>query len=160
MEEKLAWCLKIKTGIKLTLPSEEEFNSYFSAAKTDLENLIKGKVLARWEPVVAYYSAYYSIYAFLRLLGIKSENHFCSILCFRYVLRVINEDEKMIEVMDRLKRRREEAQYYLKTVKIDVNELKKFIDHLENIKNKVILNREAIRRKIKELIEIVNREEA
>lgn len=77
----------------------------FSAAKEDLENLKKGRILKRWIPVVAYYCAYYSVYAFLRLIGIKSENHFCSILCFKYILKLIGENEEIIEVAKKLKRK-------------------------------------------------------
>ncbi len=158
MEEKLVWCLKIKTGIKITLPSEEEFNSYFSAAKEDLENLKKDCVPKRWVPVVAYYCAYYSVYAFLRLIGVKSENHFCSLICFKYILEIIGEKTEIIEVVEKLKRKREEVQYYLKDVKVDVNDLENFINYLENLKNRILLKKEKIRKKLKELIEIVNKE--
>jgi len=81
-----------------------QFNSYFSVVKEDLENLKRGRILKRW--IVAYYCAYYSVYAFLRLMGIKSENHFCSILCFKYILKLIGENEKTIEVVENLKRKR------------------------------------------------------
>ena len=33
--DRLIWCLKIKTGIKITLPSEEEYTSYMNIAKED-----------------------------------------------------------------------------------------------------------------------------
>jgi len=159
VEKEFIWCLRIKTGIKITLPSEEEFNSYFSVAKEDLENLKRGRILKRWIPVVAYYCAYYSVYAFLRLMGIKSENHFCSILCFKYILKLIGENEKTIEVVENLKRKREEAQYYLKDVKINIKELENFMDYLETLKNKLLLRKESIRKEIEKLIRIANREE-
>ncbi len=158
-KEKLVWCLKIKTGIKLTLPSEEEYVSYIETAKEDLNSISEGKLTKRWIPVVGYYCAYYSIYALLRLIGIKSENHTCSIEIFKFILKEINEDVEKSNIIEELRKKREEAQYYLKEIEIDLEKLKKFIEFIESIKNKTLLKKEALRRKVREIIEIANVED-
>ncbi len=155
-EEKLLWCLKIKTGVKLTMPSEEEYETYSTASKEDINNLKKGLIPQRWKPIVAYYSSYYMLYAILRLIGIKSENHFCSIIWFKEILNYIGEDWKFLKTIEKLRVKREKAQYYLENVQINISEIEKFVEKIESLKNKILLKKESIRNKIKELSEIAN----
>ena len=108
MEEKLIWCLKIKSGIRITNPSEEEMESYIKRTEEDINNI--EKVPENWKPIVSYYSVYYALYGILRGIGIKSENHLCSILVFEEILRMCKSSDNIVKEVLKLKNKREEAQ--------------------------------------------------
>ncbi|MBS3173688.1 HEPN domain-containing protein [Candidatus Woesearchaeota archaeon] len=63
-----------------------------------------------WASVKIYYSAYYSLTAFLWRVGLKSENHDCAIKITAYVLN----DTEIEKTLDNLKSSRIDNQYYLK----------------------------------------------
>jgi len=65
-----------------------------------------------WSTVVIYYAEYYALYAFLQRIGVKCENHFCSILAVEFLLG----DDKT-EVINRHKDKRIDAQYYMRVDK-------------------------------------------
>ena len=82
MENKsVNWCFKIKDGLRITEPNENLSKSYLNEAKSSLERAEKdfndGDLL--WATVVIYYAEYYALYSFLQRIGVKCENHFCSI---------------------------------------------------------------------------------
>ncbi len=158
MEEEIIWCTRIKKGIKLTNPSKEEANSYYEKAIEDFELLKEEKFPKKWIPIVSYYIAYYSMYSLLREIGIKSENHNCSIKAFELILELINENKRVIRVIKKLKKKREEAQYYLKEVKINVNEVKEVVEFVKNVRVKILSNKEKIRNVFQEIIKSANEE--
>ena len=79
--DKLRWCFRIKDGIKIVNPSEEIPRSYMELAKSTLKraNEVLEKKDPVWSSVMIYYADYYALYSFLRKIGVKSENHSCSI---------------------------------------------------------------------------------
>lgn len=102
----------MKTGIKLIKPDQDISKNYLKQAETTLqraEQLIKENDFL-WASVTTYYAAYYSIYAFLAKLGIKSENHDCSIELINYLLN----ESILIKNIFSLKQARKDGQYYLK----------------------------------------------
>jgi len=109
--KKLRWCFKIKDGLKIIEPNERLSKSYLEQAKSSLlraQKNFKDKDLL-WTTVTIYYAEYYALYSFLQKIGIKSENHSCSILAVSVLLgddktRIINEH----------KDKRIDAQYYMK----------------------------------------------
>jgi len=111
---KLTWCLRLKDGLRIVEPSERLAKSYLEEAKASLEraekNFKDGDLL--WTTVVIYYAEYYALYSFLQRLGIKCENHFCSILA---VSQLIGEDKTA--TINRHKDKRIDAQYYIKVDK-------------------------------------------
>ncbi len=62
-----------------------------------------------WTTVVIYYAEYYALYSFLQKIGIKCENHFCSILAVTLLL-----GEEKTRCINEHKDRRIDAQYYMR----------------------------------------------
>tara|TARA_Y100000310_G_C20612642_1_gene778848 strand:- start:18 stop:506 length:489 start_codon:yes stop_codon:yes gene_type:complete len=111
MENKLKWCFGIKEGLRIVEPNERLTKSYLDEAKSSLEraekNFKDGDLL--WATVVTYYADYYALYSFLQKIGIKCENHSCSINAVKFLL-----GEDKIKLIDRHKDKRIDAQYYIK----------------------------------------------
>ena len=108
--EKIKWCFRIKDGIRIKKPSDEISNSYLELSKSSLKSaeiIIRQSLL--WATVMAYYAEYYALYSFLTKIGIKCENHFCSILLVKFLL-----GEEKVKVIEEHRQKRVSAQYYLK----------------------------------------------
>lgn len=120
MENKLKWCFGIKDGLRIVDSNERLAKSYLREAKASLEraekNFNDGDLL--WTTVVIYYAEYYALYSFLQRIGIKCENHFCSILAVSFLL-----GEEKTEAINLHKDKRIDAQYYMR------------VDNEENVKN-------------------------
>jgi len=112
MENKiLNWCFKLKDGLKIVEPNEKLSKSYLEQAKSSLlraeKDLNDNDFL--WATVAIYYSEYYAIYSFLQRIGIKCENHTCSILATALLL-----GEDKTKTINQHKGKRIDAQYYMK----------------------------------------------
>ena len=86
--KKLTWCFKLKDGLKIDEPNERLSKSYLEQAKSSLlraEKDLNDKDLL-WATVAIYYAEYYALYSFLQRIGIKCENHACSILAVTLLL--------------------------------------------------------------------------
>ena len=97
-----------KEKLKLITPSEDVKDSYIEKVES---NLISAKILLdndRLEEAVslAYYGMYNSLLALLFKVGIKSENHTCSIILLKEVFAIDNFD--ILEA----KKERIDKQYY------------------------------------------------
>lgn len=112
MENKiLSWCFKLKDGLKAVGPNETLSKSYLEQAKSSLlkaEKDLKNNDLL-WATVTIYYSEYYALYSFLQKIGIKCENHVCSILLVTFLL-----GEEKTKTINLHKDKRLDAQYYMK----------------------------------------------
>jgi uncharacterized protein (UPF0332 family) len=155
MERKLRWCFKIKDGAKLLRPSKIISDSYLSLAKDSLKRaeimLDEGDLL--WTTVMIYYAEYYALYSFLARIGIKCENHFCSILITKILL-----GKEKVRTIEKDKEKRTDAQYYLRvseereirsmlnSAKILVAEFEEIVSNLDE--REIIL----FRNKIKKLL--------
>ncbi|MEK6907598.1 MAG: hypothetical protein AABW45_03655 [Nanoarchaeota archaeon] len=140
--DKLKWCFRIKEGLKFAEPSERLAKSYLGEAKSSLKtaekNFQEGDLL--WTTVVIYYAEYYAMYAFLQRVGIKCENHFCSILAVTKMLG----DEKTI-IINKHKEKRVDAQYYMKIEKEEqinnmLRESKVFVNMFDEIVSNISEN--------------------
>ena len=98
----LKWCFGLKDGLRILGPNERLAKSYLEEAKSSLEraekNFKDGDLL--WATVVIYYAEHYALYSFLQRIGIKCENHFCSILATTAILgeektRIINQHKNI-----------------------------------------------------------------
>lgn len=108
---KLAWCFKLKDGLKMAEPNERLAKSYLEEAKSSLERAEKNfrdRDLL-WTTVVIYYAEYYALYSFLQRIGIKCENHACSILAASVLL-----GQDKIKTIEGHKDKRIDAQYYMR----------------------------------------------
>ena len=109
---KIKWCFSLKNGLKIVEPNEEIALSYLGEAEKTLskiKNLIEEDDFV-WASVRIYYCAYYSLYSLLQRIGVKSENHDCSIWLVKRLL-----DKDFIEDIISFKEDRINSQYYLKT---------------------------------------------
>ncbi len=114
MQNKIAWCFKLKDGLRMIEPNERLAKSYLNEAKSSLhraeKNFRDGDLL--WATVVIYYAEYYALYSFLQRIGIKCENHFCSIMAAGLLL-----GENYTHIINHHKDKRIDAQYYMKVDK-------------------------------------------
>lgn len=108
---KLRWCFRLKDGLKMIEPNSRLAESYLGEARSSLEraekNFIDGDLL--WSTVVVYYAEYYALYSFLQRIGIKCENHSCSISAVSFLL-----GKNKIQTINLHKDKRIDAQYYMR----------------------------------------------
>ena len=140
--KKLKWCFRLKDGLRIIEPNERLAKSYLEEAKASLEraekNFRDGDLL--WTTVVVYYADYYALYSFLQRIGIKCENHFCSILAVSFIL-----GEDKIRIINQHKDKRIDAQYYMKIDKEEqvdkmLQEAKNFVSMFDEIVSNLIEN--------------------
>lgn len=134
-ENKVKWCFRIKDGLKLAEPNELLSKSYLEEAKSSLlraeKNFQEDDLL--WTTVVIYYAEYYALYSFLQRIGIKCENHSCSILAAGTLL-----GEEKTSTINKHKENRIDAQYYMKVGKKEqvqkmLQEAKMFVAVFDNL---------------------------
>jgi len=133
--KKLEWCFKLKDGLKIVEPNERLSKSYLEQAKSSLlraEKDFNDNDLL-WATVTIYYAEYYALYSFLQRIGVKCENHTCSILT---VTLLLGEDKT--KTINNHKDKRIDAQYYMKVeqeskVKAMLQEAKIFISIFDEL---------------------------
>lgn len=143
MENKrLAWCFKLKDGLKIVEPNERLSKSYLEQAKSSLlraeKDLNDDDLL--WATVAIYYAEYYALYSFLQRIGVKCENHACSILAVSILF-----GEEKIKTINQHKDKRIDAQYYMKVdqeikIRVMFQEAKIFVSNFDEIVSKLTEN--------------------
>lgn len=93
-----------------------------------------------WATVAIYYSEYYALYSFLQRIGVKCENHACSILT---VTLLLGEDKT--KTINQHKGKRIDAQYYMKVdqenkIKEMLQEAKIFVSMFDELVSKLTEN--------------------
>ena len=139
-EEKIKWCLKQKRGIKIVEPSDNLCKIYLEKAREALKAAIINSrySINSWAISASYYAKYFSIYALLSKIGIKSEIHDCTIELFSFLFKD-KVDEGLIKDIKRSKESRIEFQYYSPIIKPKVDhkklesETRKFIEEIEKL---------------------------
>jgi|SRR3989344_5499733 len=134
-DKKIGWCFKIKEGLQIVEPNENLSQSYLNEAKSSLlraEKNLEDKDLL-WTTVAVYYAEYYALYSFLQKIGVKCENHSCSILAVSSML-----GEEKTKTIEEHKEKRIDAQYYMKTdqenkVREMLKEAKLFVSEYDNL---------------------------
>jgi uncharacterized protein (UPF0332 family) len=115
-EGKLKWCFRLKDGLNIVNVNERLAKVYLEEAKSSLEraekNFRDGDLL--WTTVVIYYAEYYALYSFLQMIGVRCENHTCSILAVNFLFG----DDK-VKIINQHKDKRIDAQCYMR---VDKNE--------------------------------------
>ena len=134
MENKqLKWCFKLKDGLRMAEPNERLSRLYLEQAKSSLlraEKDLDDKDLL-WATVTIYYAEYYALYSFLQRIGVKCENHACSILAVSFLL-----GEDRTKIINQHKDKRVDAQYYMKVdqeikVGMMLQEAKTFVSNFD-----------------------------
>ncbi|UCG67997.1 MAG: HEPN domain-containing protein [Thermoplasmata archaeon] len=115
-ERKIQWCLKKERGISLVSPNDNLAKAYIAKAKesADVMRIIQNKSSA-WAMSACYYSMYYSLYAVMMGLGVKSEIHSCSITFMRYALKEYY-NETDVQHLERAFEARIDQQYYIRKI--------------------------------------------
>jgi len=109
--ETVKWCLCIKNGIGVIEENENLSKAYLKKAEDSLKVLSQISESREWKITSAYYSMYFSLYSILTKIGIKCENHSCSIAFMREFLADYFEKE-YIKNIEEAKRLRVDALYY------------------------------------------------
>lgn len=137
---KILWCFKQKKGIKLVKPNENLCNAYLKKSNNALKSMYlnMGSKLYEWAVESAYYARYYSIYALLQKIGIKSEIHDCSIMLIKYLFQ--NKISlKLTEELEKAKEQRIDLVYYTdknipeKEIEDNTNSVSNFLLEIEKI---------------------------
>jgi len=136
MENKnLRWCFKLKDGLRIVDQNERLSTSYLEQARLSLlkaERDFSEKDFL-WTTVTLYYAEYYSLYAFLQRIGIKCENHACSIIAISFLL-----GEEKTKIINQHKDKRIDAQYYMKVdqeskIRLMLQEAKEVVADFDNL---------------------------
>ncbi len=108
---KILWCLKIKNGIELIEPNQNLCETYIKKSENALNATTSLKGNKEWEISSCYYSMYFALYAIMMKVGIKCENHNCSIEFMQEFLNSkFNSDE--IRLLRTSMKARVDTQYY------------------------------------------------
>lgn len=140
--KKLSWCFRLKDGLRIVEPNERLSKSYLEQAKSSLlraEKDLNDEDLL-WATVAIYYAEYYALYSFLQRIGVKCENHACSILA---VTLLLGEDKT--KIINRHKDKRIDAQYYIKVdqeakIRLMLQEAKIFVSDFDELVSKLTEN--------------------
>ena len=133
--DRLSWCFGLRDGLRITEPNEKLSREYLEQAKSSLlraeKDLDDGDLL--WSTVAMYYAEYYALYSFLQRIGIKCENHSCSI----FVVGFLTGPEK-VRIINRHKDKRIDAQYYMKVgqegrIREMLREAKEFVSEFDEL---------------------------
>ncbi len=108
---KLRWCLGVKNGLELVEPNENLCNAYFKKAENALSAAATLKENREWEISSRYYAMYFALYAILMKIGIKCENHSCTIEFMKQCLSQFFEEED-VSLLQNAMTARVDVQYY------------------------------------------------
>jgi len=108
---QIKWCLKVKNGIELIEPNKNLSDVYLKKAENALKATIKLKGNNEWEISSCYYSMYFALYSIMMKIGIKCENHKCTI---EFMQEFLNSkfDSDEIRLLRTSMKARVDTQYY------------------------------------------------
>ncbi len=154
--DKLKWCCKQKTGLKIDKPNDNLAKEYLQSAEETLSVLqdIKGKS-NMWLATTKYYCEYFSIYALLQKIGVKCEIHDCTVEVARLLEEINIIPQGYSKKLEEDKDLRIDNQHYLKNRPVDINirELSEFILTIKNKVNSITLSEiNKARNEIKKII--------
>ncbi len=92
IKSQILWCLEQNRGIKIEEPNNNLSKVYIKKAKSSLNMLDSAieKEEVEWISTTAYYARYFSFYALLQKIGIKSKYMIVLfLLCIFYLLKKI-----------------------------------------------------------------------
>ncbi|UCE37350.1 MAG: HEPN domain-containing protein [Thermoplasmata archaeon] len=97
-------------------PNNNLAKAYMAKAKesADVMRTLHNKSPS-WAMSACYYSMYYSLYAVMMELGVKSEIHSCSITFMRYALKEYY-DETDVQLLEHAFEARIDLQYYIRKI--------------------------------------------
>jgi len=132
MTDKLKWCKE--KGIRLSKPNKSVSEAYMLKAKNPPVAVRNEEDNPEWQITAGYYAIYFSVYAILMKIGIKSEIHSCTLELFEHLLGKYFNDEEVKLFKDAMQARIN-VQYYI-TSKRELQENIKFLEKIEELHNK------------------------
>ena len=138
---KINWCKKQKSGIKIQEPNDNLSQEYYENAEESLKVLksIKETKSNMWLATTKYYIEYFAVYSVLMKIGIKCEIHDCTIALVKFLEEEKIFDEGTAKLLEDDKELRIDNQYYLKNkpVKINFEKLSGFLLSIRKILDKL-----------------------
>jgi len=110
--EKIKWCLHVNNGMELVDPNDNLSKVYLDKSEEALKASIAVKGNISWEISSSYYSMYFALYSILMKIGIKCENHSCTIEFMKRFLSKYFSDDDIKLIKDSMGLRID-AQYYV-----------------------------------------------
>jgi uncharacterized protein (UPF0332 family) len=148
----LNWCKKQDKGIKIIEPNDNLSREYLENAEETLSVLKDIETKSNmWLATTKYYFRYFTVYALMMKIGIKCEIHDCTIKVADFLEKKKILSEGTAKKLEQDKKLRIDNQYYLKNikVKIDEDELAEFFMKIKKIINNITREEiENIREKI------------
>ena len=108
--DKFLWCIK-KNQLEIVLPNENLSKAYLMKAK-DALIATSADISKEWKISAAYYSMYFSLYSILMRIGVKCENHSCTLAFIGHFLKNHFSDKDM-DFLNASLKARIDAQYYV-----------------------------------------------
>ncbi len=108
---KIKWCINQKQGLELIDKNNNLSKEYLVKAENSLKAVKSLENNTEWQISTAYYSIYFSLYAILIKIGIKSEIHSCTIEFANMFLKDYLFD-KEISLLKAAMKARIDLQYY------------------------------------------------
>ena len=108
---KLKWCVKQRRGIKLIEPNNDLAIAYIKKAENSLRAAATLKDNLDWEISASYYTLYFSFYAILMKVGVKSEIHKCTLTLMEEVFNNYFSNDDLL-LFKRSQKARVDLQYY------------------------------------------------
>ena len=103
--------MKLKNGIEFAEPNDNLCDTYIKKAENALKAVSALKGNKEWEISSSYYAMYFALYAVMMKIGVKCENHSCSISFMKeYLGEKFEKDEP--DFLRKSMRARVDAQYY------------------------------------------------
>jgi len=112
-ENKIDWCY-CKSQYKVVESNDNLAKAYLIKAENSLKAMRNEKDNVEWEVTAAYYTLYFSIYAIMMKIGVKCENHSCTIEFIKTYLKDNFTDDD-IKLLQDARDFRNQVQYYVVT---------------------------------------------
>ena len=109
--EKIKWCMGLKKGLEMVDPNENLSKVYIEKSERALSAAASLKNNKDWEISSSYYAMYFALYAILMKIGVKCENHTCTIE-FMNIFLLDYFDAKDVKQIRTSMALRVDAQYY------------------------------------------------
>ena len=109
----MKWCFTLKNPVEIVEPSTNLAQAYIEKSNDSLEmaQLAIRANKKEWAVTTMYYCQYMALYGLLQKIGIKSENHTCSILIAENFIPQV--EKEAIKQIKEFKEERIERQYYV-----------------------------------------------
>ncbi len=148
--------MKLKNGLELIEPNNNLCDAYFKKAENALQAAVSLQENKEWEIASRYYAMYFGLYALLMKLGVKCENHSCTIEFMKQCLADFFDKEDVRLFKDAMTARID-VQYYTDRIveQERYKELKKaspqFLVKCKEVRKKI--NSEVIK-KVRKMLEL------